>query len=94
VAEGDADSRAGVSDFWHAVLPLPLRASSRHEKIASAQSEGPRPTTALWPEQKLAGLAQRNESNDRVDDLFADPVPVPRNTVLPIAIEVETSRIK
>src|SRR6266851_3881544 len=35
VAEGDADSRAGVSDFWHAMLPLPLRASSRHEKIAS-----------------------------------------------------------
>jgi hypothetical protein len=73
------------------VLPLPLRASSCHEKIASTQSEGPRPTTALWPKEELAWLPHGNEGNDRVDDLFADPVPVPRNAVLPIAVEVETS---
>src|SRR5881398_3135487 len=94
VAESEADARSGLRHFRHRVLPRALRAAAGHQQIAAAQRERARGSTAARPHQESAPLTDRDQRDDRIDDLLADPIAMPRDAVLPVAVVVEADRIE
>src|SRR5919106_6084321 len=94
VPEGQADARPRLRDLGDAVLPRPLGLSAGDQQIPLAEEEGRRLAAALGAEQEAPRLAERDEDDDRILDLLADAIAVPRDAVLPVAVEVEADGVE
>ena len=76
------------------MLPLALCAPAGDHEISAAELEGARRAAAPGPEQELARLSQRNQSNHGLLDAAVDVVRVPGHAVLTVAIEVEADGVE
>src|SRR4051812_32667697 len=76
------------------MVPEALRLAAGHQQIPSAEVERLRLPAAFGAEEELPRLSQREQGHYRLFDLLADPVAVPGDAVLAVAVEVEAGGIE
>ena len=92
LAEHHADPGAGVGPLGHAVLEGALAGAALDQQVAGVQRERGGRSAAVGAQQEGAGVAERQDGDDGVDAVAADPVAVPGDGVVAVAVEVGRDR--
>src|SRR5918994_6649363 len=88
LAEHHAHPWTGGGPLGDAVLPGALARAAEDQQVARRGIEAQRPAAALGTHQEPARRTQREDRVDGGLSLAADPVAVPRHSVVAVAVEV------